>query len=329
MAKVIVALLASPDTTESSDRWRLTNELATDAVDMRTVDATMSDGELIEQLADVDAVLPWRSDLPVEIVRHCKNLKLVQLLTAGFDMVDVAGLAEIGVAVANNGGANAISVSEHTISLMLAVYRRLMDAWENARIGKWRRDIDNLPFRAEINGKTVGIVGFGNIGRQVARRLQGWEAELLYYDAFDPPASLVAGLGARRSSFEDLLSVSDIVTLHVPLSRSTTGMIGERELELMKSSSILINTCRGEVVEEAALIRALRIGQIAGAGLDVLETEPPDPESPLLKARNVVVTPHWAGGTREGSARAIRFAMSNFQRLADGVALQSVVELEE
>ncbi len=324
-----VALLANLTTSEHRGRWELMQNLAPEGVETRLINPTLSEGELIEALQGVDAVIPWLARVPVDLAKECKDLKLVQLLTAGFDIVDVGGLKELGISVANNGGSNAISVSEHAMSLMLSVYRRLMDSWENTRDGKWREGVDQLPFRSEINGKTVGIVGFGNIGRQVARRLQGWDVELLYHDVVELMPGRDAELGASATPLDELLQRSDIVTAHVPLNRSTRGMFSSREFSLMKKTAVFINTCRGPVHDEAALIKALQDGEIAGAGLDVLEKEPTDPANPLLHMDNVVVTPHWAGGTSEGNERALRFAMSNFQRLAEGRKLLSVVEPEE
>lgn len=324
-----VALLANLTTSEHRGRWELMQKLAPEGIETRLINPTLSRGELIEALQGVEAVIPWLAKVPVDLATECKDLKLVQLLTAGFDIVDVAGLQELGIKVANNGGSNAISVSEHAMSLMLSVYRRLMDSWENTRDGKWRDGIDQLPFRSEINGKTVGIVGFGNIGRQVARRLQGWDAELLYHDVVELMPGRDAELGAVATPLDDLLSRSDIVTAHVPLNRSTRGMFSTREFGLMKKTSVFINTCRGPVHDEAALIKALQDGEIAAAGLDVLEKEPTDPANPLLHMENAVVTPHWAGGTSEGNERALRFAMSNFQRMAEDRKLLSVVEPEK
>ncbi|MDA0233216.1 MAG: 2-hydroxyacid dehydrogenase [Chloroflexi bacterium] len=323
-----VALLANLTTAEHEGRWKLMQQLAPEGIETRLVNPGLSRGELIEALKGVDAVVPWLARVPVDLATDCPDLKLVQLLTAGFDVVDVPGLAELGISVANNGGANAISVSEHAMSLMLSVYRRLTDSWLNTKQGKWRDGIDQLPFRAEINGKTVGIVGFGNIGRQVARRLAGWDVELLYHDVVELMPGRDAELGAVSTPLDELLERSDIVTAHVPLNRSTRGMFGAREFGLMKKTAVFINTCRGPVHNEAALIAALKAGEIAGAGLDVLEQEPTDPANPLLHMDNVVVTPHWAGGTAEGNERALKFAMSNFQRLAEGRKLLSVVEPE-
>jgi phosphoglycerate dehydrogenase-like enzyme len=199
----------------------------------------------------------------------------------------------------------------------------------NTRDGKWRDGIDNLPLRHEITGKTVGIIGFGNIGRQVARKLSGWDVELLYYDVIEPMPGRELENGARYTARDELLKLSDIVTLHVPLNRATRGMISDREFSLMKKSAVLINACRGPVVDEKALLRALQQDRIAGAGLDVLEQEPTDPNNPLLKMPNVIATPHWAGGTEEGSERAFGFAIANCVRLAEGRPLLSVVQPED
>jgi glyoxylate reductase/D-3-phosphoglycerate dehydrogenase len=301
---------------------------ARDGVNVIVVDPTVSPGELIEALKDADAAIPWLASVPVEIAENLPKLKLVQLLTAGFDSVDVVGLGKRGISVANNGGANAISVSEHAMSLMLSVYRRMMEAWSNTADGKWRSGIDQLPVRTEINGKTVGIVGFGNIGRQVARRLSGFDCEVLYHDVIELMPGRDQELGAQAVEFDHLLRVSDIVTVHVPLNSSTRGMFGSREFGLMKKTAVFINTCRGPVHTEADLIKALQDGEIAGAGLDVLEQEPTDPDNPLLKMPNAVVTPHWAGGTGEGNERAVVFALSNLERLAEGRKLLSVVDPE-
>lgn len=324
-----VAFIARTKSAEHQQRWQVLQRIAPKSVRLRLLDSGLSEGELIEALKDVDAVIPWGRGVPVSVARNCPDLKLVQLLSAGFDAVDVPGLSKLGVTVCNNGGSNAVSVSEHTVSLMLSVYRRMMDAWQNTRDGRWREGIDNLPLRHEITGKTVGIIGFGNIGRQVARKLSGWDVELLYHDVIEAMPGREQEFGAQYTPKDELLKRSDIVTLHVPLNRSTRGMISDREFGLMKKTAVLINACRGPVVDEKALIRALEAGTIAAAGLDVLEEEPTRADNPLLKMPNVVATPHWAGGTAEGAERAFRFAISNCVRLAEGRPLLSVVQPED
>ena len=209
---------------------------------------------------------------------------------------------------------------------MLSVYRRMMEAWTNTKDGKWRSGVDQLPVRTEINGKTVGIIGFGNIGRQVSRRISGFDCEVLYHDLVELMPGRDGELGAQAVDLDHLLRVSDIVTIHVPLNSSTRGMMGTREFGLMKKTAIFINTCRGPVHNETDLIKALQDGEIAGAGLDVLEEEPTDPNNPLLHMPTSIVTPHWAGGTGEGNERAVVFALSNLQRIVENRKLLSVVD---
>ncbi len=306
-------------------RWEMIRQFAPDSLKLRQVDPDLSEGEMIEALAGVEAVIAFPPSFSTAVAEQCPDLKLIQVLAAGYEDVDVDAMRRLGIAVANNGGSNAVSVSEHSIGLMLALYRRLMDAWQNTRAGKWTDGIAHLPFRSEITGKTVGIVGFGNIGRQVARRLAGFDCRILYFDFIDEMPGRELEFGARYTVMDELLEQSDIVTLHVPHSAATTGLISKRELGLMKRSAILINTCRGPVVDEQDLIDALNSGEIAGAGLDVLVEEPTPPDNPLLSMENVVVTPHWAGGTREGSERSLQFSVDQCVRLSQGRPLLSLV----
>ena len=321
-----IAFLANLSTAEHKRRWDLLNEHAPEGVNVVVADPTSSHGVLIEALKDADAAVPWLASVPLEVAEQLPNLKLVQLLTAGYDSVDVVGLGKLGIAVANNGGSNAISVSEHAMTLMLSVYRRMMESWDNTRNGNWREGVDQLPVRTEINGKTVGIIGFGNIGRQVARRLSGFDCEVLYHDTVELMPGRDRELGAQAVDLDHLLRVSDIVTVHVPLNSSTRGLMGAREFGLMKKTAIFINTCRGPVHNEADLIKALQDGEIAGAGLDVLEQEPTDPNNPLLSMPTAIVTPHWAGGTGEGNERAVVFALANLERAVEGRKMLSVVD---
>ena len=283
-----------------------------------------------EQVALMQDTVVIFGDGKVDVARRCPNLKLVQVSSAGTDRLDVAGLAALGIPVANGGGGNAISVAEHAIALMLSVYRKLNVQMESAKAGRWAEGIRSEWWETahELTGKTVGIIGLGHIGQNVAQRLAGWECELLYEDAVDRPADLEARLGVTRASRDDLLARSDVVTLHVPLLDATRGMISDAELDAMKDSAILINTCRGPVVDEAALIRGMRAGKIAGAGLDVLEEEPTPPDNPLLRMDHVVVTPHYASFAQEASERSRKFALDNAIRVVNGEQPLSVVAPE-
>jgi phosphoglycerate dehydrogenase-like enzyme len=253
-----------------------------------------------------------------EFFRSAPRLKLVQLLSAGYDRVDIEAARKARVPVANNGGANAIAVSEHTLMLMLAVLKRLVRFHNDLVAGKWRvgNPVDSAVY--ELSGKMVGIIGLGNIGKKVARRVQAFDARVQYYDIARLSENEEDQLGVRFVLLDELLRTSDIVSLHVPLDDTTRAMISTRELGLMKSHAVLINTCRGPVIDEAALHHALSAGKIAAAGLDVLVDEPPAKDHPFFTLPNVTLTPHSAGPTWENWAARFRNGFDNIQRVAAG-----------
>ncbi|PYO01886.1 MAG: lactate dehydrogenase [Candidatus Rokuibacteriota bacterium] len=247
-----------------------------------------------------------------------KRLKLVQLISAGYDAVDMAAARRAGVPVCNNGGSNSVAVAEHAVMLILAVLKRLVWHHANVNAGKWRvGGFDHMPLH-ELEGKTVGIVGLGRIGKKVARRLHGFDARVQYYDIARLTEDEEDALGVRFVLFEELLRTSDIVTMHVPLTDSTRGLMSTREFATMKPGSVFINTCRGPVVDEAALQKALTSGHLGGAGLDVMVEEPPAPNHPVFDLENVIITPHMAGPTWENWPKAFRNAFDNIQRVAAG-----------
>ncbi len=268
-------------------------------------------------VADADFLILFPPKLDNAVLRAATRLKLIQLVSAGFDKMDVALCCELGIPIANNGGANALDVAEHTLMLILAWYRRLCEMDANVRRGAWSA-IDSGDSTYTIDGKTVGIVGLGNIGRHVARRLAAFGATLLYADAYPAPPDVERDLGIVRLPLEELLARADVVTLHVPLNAATHGLIGGPELARMKRSALLVNTCRGPVIDEAALIEALRNGVIAGAALDVLVQEPPDATNPLFDMPNVLLTPHTAGVTVDTWARRGEFIFANLRRVWQG-----------
>ena len=244
------------------------------------------------------------------------KLKLVQMLSAGYDNADLDAARRAGVPVANNGGANSIAVSEHALLLMLAASRGLVGQHANVVAGRWR---GNATVRQqELNGKTLGIVGFGNIGKKTARLAVGFGMAVQYYDIVRLDEAAEDALGVRFRLLPEILGTSDVISLHVPLNGATRGMIGADQLALMQPSAILINTSRGPVVDEAALVAALSEGRLAGAGLDVFADEPPPADHPLFALDNVVLTPHAAGPTVESTAARLRNAFDNVQRVARG-----------
>ena len=301
-------------------------ERAPDGIELVLVDPSLSDGEKAALCGDVDAIIS--SDVSNEVLRQCANLKLVQTLSAGYDRLDLPTILEMGVPVANNGGANAIAVSEHTIAMMISLSTRLWRQYEvtmNQR--QWKSQLDQYRI-LEITNKTIGIVGLGRIGKQVAKRLKGFDTRTIYHDVIEIDDDVLQDLNAEPVGFDELLMESDIVTLHVPLTRRTRGMMSDREFGLMKPTAFLVNCCRGPVVDEAALHRALTSGAIAAAGLDVLEVEPTPQDNPLFDLDNAVITPHMAGPGEESTRRAADFAYYNIVRVLAGEEPESLVTPE-
>ena len=254
------------------------------------------------------------------MLRAAPRLKLVQLVSAGFEHMPLDLLADLSIPLANNGGTNSIDVAEHTFALILSIYRRLTEMDRNVRNDGWK-EIDSGMTTFTVQGKTVGIVGLGHIGKEVAKRLIPFGAQALYFDPFPVPEEIERSLQVERVPLDELLERSDIVTLHVPLNDQTRHLIGAAELARMKSNAILINTCRGPVVDESALIQALDSGAIRAAGLDVLRDEPTDPDNPILQFENVIFTPHIAGVTYDTWKRRGQFIFENLQRVWAGRSL--------
>jgi phosphoglycerate dehydrogenase-like enzyme len=259
-----------------------------------------------------------RTEMTNDFFKAAPRLKLIQLISAGYDRLDVEAARRAGVPVANNGGANSVAVAEHTLLLMLAVYRKL--SWHHANVvtGKWRVGDFSSHRLYELEGKTLGIVGLGRIGKKVARRAAAFGVRVQYYDIVRLSEDAEDALGVRFVLFPELLRTSDIVSLHVPLNAVTRKLISTQELAMMKPSAVLINTCRGPVVDETALHQALTTGRLAAAGLDVMVEEPPLANHPLFALENVTFTPHMAGPTWENWGKAFRNAFDNVQRVARG-----------
>lgn len=276
----------------------------------------------IEQLERADFLMGFLRGLPLrpDDYPHLRKVKLIQVLSAGYDGIDIERLRQSGIPLCNNGGANSFAVSEHAILLMLAVYRRLPALDRLVRAGQWKSSKLGEEQEHELAGKTVGIVGAGMIGRTIARRLSGFEVKLLYYDPVRLPAADAAKLNMTYRDLDDLLRESDVVTLHAPSNASTHHLICDRTLALMKREAIIINTARGELIDEAALYRALREGRIWAAGLDTFDQEPPDPKHPIFTLPNVVLSPHAAGPTWESWPKRFGHSYANIQRVARGEA---------
>ncbi len=278
---------------------------------------TKDRAELLRRMSRADFLIVATTRVDAELLAAAPRLRHVQHQGVGYNNIDVPACAARGVTVALTPEGTTTGVAEHVFLLLLALYKRLREAETKLRAGAW--PVWELRSRSfEIAGKIVGIVGLGRIGQAVARRLAAFEARVLYYDLIRPPLEVEQALSVAYCPLEELLRVADVVTLHLPLSDTTRHLIGARELALMQSHAVLINTARGALVDELALIEALRNGTIAGAGLDVFEQEPPLPDHPLLRLENVVVTPHIAAGTIDAFRTKMRAVFANLQRVALG-----------
>lgn len=248
------------------------------------------------------------------------RLRLLQLLSAGYDHCDIPAARAAAVPICTNGGANGNAVAEHALMLMLAVGKRLI--WQHRTItaGGWRGQSGVQPGLIELRGRTLGIVGLGNIGKKVARLARAFGMNVIYFDQARLGEDAEDALEVRFRLLPEILAASDIVSLHVPLSAATHHLIGAAELAAMKPSAILVNTSRGPVVDEVALHDALAANRIAGAGLDVFDQEPAPPGNPLFTLDNVVLTPHLAGPTADNVIARFRNAFDNCQRVARGQA---------
>ena len=275
--------------------------------------------EFFDAMEDAEFLVGFaRTSLGSDFYRAAPRLKLVQLVSAGYDRLDVEAARKARVPVCNNGGANSIAVAEHTIMLMLAVVKKLVWHHNNVVAGKWRVGDFATARLYELHGKTLGIVGLGNIGKKVARRARAFDMQIQYYDILRLSEDQEDALGVRFTLFPELLRASDVVSLHVPLTDRTRGMMGREQFAMMKPSAFVINTCRGPVVDEKALQHALTSRQIAGAGLDVMLEEPPVADHPLFKLETITLSPHMAGPTWENWQRAFRNAFDNIQRVTAG-----------
>jgi phosphoglycerate dehydrogenase-like enzyme len=285
---------------------------------LHSLPANASAADIAGAMRNAEYLLGFVRFLPDEAYAQAPQLKLVQVLSAGYDQVNIAGARAARIPICANGGANSVAVAEHTIMLILAVYRKLVAYHQNVAAGQWHTGIPRTVDIFELEGKTVGLVGLGNIGQQVVRRLNAFDAEVVYYDVFRLSPEEEARLGVRYVPLETLLETADVVSLHVPLNHDTRGMIDAKALARMKPKAILINTCRGEVVDEPALIAALQQGRILAAGLDTQAQEPADPNNPLLTLPNVTLTPHSAGPTVDSFRKRFFNGYAHIQRVAAG-----------
>ena len=289
------------------------------------LDKSSTEEQRINEVRDAEFLLCYGQDPSDEVIKSLEKCRLVQLLAAGYDRMNLDLLAELEIPCANNGGANSWAVADQAVLLMLAIYKQLLASDNSTREGRWAEPITGQN-TFEMADKKVGILGIGNIGRQVAKRVQGFDAKVQYFDLYPLDERTAEELNVTYVSLDELFSTSDIISCHTPLTNDTKHIVNSNTLSLMKPTAILINTSRGPVVDEEALISALQSGVIAAAGLDVFEKEPVSPDNPLLKMDNLGATPHMAGTTWDTWARRANFGFENMERIRNGEAPQAVVK---
>jgi D-3-phosphoglycerate dehydrogenase / 2-oxoglutarate reductase len=259
-----------------------------------------SEGDLAEKIGQYDAIIIRSgTTLTADLIERGKRLRVIGRAGVGVDNVDLAAASKRGIVVANAPQSTVVSAAEHTLGLLLALSRQIPQAHAALKEGRWER---SRFAGLELAAKTLGLAGFGRIGQQVARRARGLEMRVLAYDPYVAPERF-ADLGVERAAtLEQLLAASDFVSLHLSLTAETRGLLGREELARAKDGLRIVNAARGDLIDEEALVEALRSGKVAGAALDVFSEEPY--EGPLLGLENVVVTPHLAASTQEAQDRA-------------------------
>ena len=287
-----------------------------------------SEDAFLKELSGAVVVISEYVRITPRVLDASKDLRGVMVWGVGYDHVDVDAASERGIFVANTRGSNAESVAEQTFAFILALSRRLLKADAFVKRGGWTGlEEASLPpglVGNDLYGKTLGIIGLGNIGRRVARIANGFNMRILAYDPY------VTNEAANKLSVElgplhKVLEEADYVTLHTVLSEETRGLIGARELALMKPTAYLINASRGAIIDQKALLKALEEGRIAGVALDVFEEEPLDKDSPLLKRGEVIATPHYAGNSKEALEATARRVSEEVARMVRGEAPLSLV----
>lgn len=287
---------------------------------MGTIDVHVADdpdpNRYLDVLQDADALIVRIAGCDANAIEHSPRLKVIGRTGVGYDTVDVKKASERGIPVVLTPGANNRSVAEHAVAMMFALSKNLVEAQNEMCAGNW--EIRGAGKAFELEGKTVGIVGMGAIGREVATICRGCGMKLIGYDPFLSRDKIEA-LGALYcADYEDLLKRADVVTIHVPLTDETRGMIGARQLASMKRTALIINCSRGGIIDEGDLVRALKDGVIAGAGTDVYCHEPPKPDDPLLHCPNLILSPHSAAQTREAVVKMAQMCVRGCLAVCSG-----------
>lgn len=273
--------------------------------------------EDLARAADADAFVISMEPVNEQILAACPKVKIVQRLGVGFETLDLKAAAKRGVPCCNVPGANKEAVAEHGMTLIMALTRRLLEADRLVHEGKWAEARMLTQHTFELNGKTVGIIGLGNTGSQLARRARAFGMRVIYNDVREIEAETIEAVGAQFREKDDLYREADILSINTDLNDTTRGLIDARALSLMKPGALLVCCARGGIIDEPALREALEAGRLAGAGIDVFSEEPIRPDNVLLSAPNCIVTSHVAGVTDETTRRIFEWAHENVRRVVE------------
>lgn len=283
--------------------------------------------EKFDTLSEADCVVLRTLKMSKERIENIKNLKFIQRWGTGYDTIDIQAAGQKGILVANTQGANSVAVAEMAISLILSVYRNIVNHNIGLKKGIWTREL-YADRTFTLNCKKVGLIGAGSIGRKVSSIAQAFGAEVQYFDLYRMNDMDETKYKMRYLPLNDLLLTSDIISIHVPLTEETKYIINSENIKFMKPNAILINTSRGGIVNEQDLIDALNNNKILGAGIDCLEHEPISPDDPLLRLDNVVLTPHVGGTSADLTNNMINIVTQNIMNLYNAKPMNYIVNKE-
>lgn len=281
--------------------------------------------QYLDEMQNADALIVRIATCDRNVIENSPSLKVIGRTGVGYDSVDVKKATEMGIPIVITPRANNRSVAEHAVGMMFALSKNLYEGQNEMVIGNW--EIRGAQKAFELENKVVGLLGLGSIGRETAKICQGIGMKVIGYDPFLSKKDIDSIDIEYYEDYDELLRNSDIVSVHVPLSDDTRGMISQRQLKVMKGSALLINCSRGGIVDEADLINALKEGEVAGAGLDVFNTEPPLAEDPILKCPNLVISPHSAAQTREAVIKMAKMCIEGCLAILNGEKWPHVADL--
>lgn len=297
-------------------------------VEVVAYDSSKGEDALCRLAADADIILgdfTFQVQLNEKVLSGAKKCKLVQQPSVGYQHIDVEAAKKLGVTVANTSGANVVAVAEHTLMSALALMKNLLKHHNETQKGNWTMPLSIESY--ELQQKNFCIMGMGRIGKEVAKRAKVFDVNIFYYDKYRLKEEDEKSLCITYLEPDELLKKADVLTLHLPLTKETKHFINKQTLAKMKSSAVLVNVARGEIVDEQALADALKANKLFGAAIDVFKDEPPKPDNPLLSAPRILLSPHAAGVTGETRMRIMQLVAANVSRLLHGEEPQDIVRI--